>query len=230
MYHQQVCVFILIETIFRLKSLFWIWSSVKRTLPGPQWVNTLRPRQNGRHFADDVFKGIFFNENVWISIKISLMCVPRGPINNIPAMVQIMAWRRPGDKPLSETMVVNSPTHICFTRPQWVNSSPPSTPYIHQRTGLALVRVWCQAITWSNSGLLWISPFETNFSEIQIKIQNFSFIKMHLKKLSVKWCPFCPWGDELTNIYIQQEWVTSYYMNWFLTCPAVNTATNKIDI
>ena len=28
--------------------------------------------------------------------------VPKGPINNIPALVQIMAWRRPGDKPLSE--------------------------------------------------------------------------------------------------------------------------------
>ena len=36
--------------------------------------------------------------------------VPKGPINNIPAMVQIMAWRRPGDKPLSEPMVVSLPT------------------------------------------------------------------------------------------------------------------------
>ena len=34
-----------------------------------------------------------------------------------------MAWRRPGDKPLSETMMVSSPTHICVTRPQWVNRS-----------------------------------------------------------------------------------------------------------
>ena len=45
---------------------------------------------------------------------------PRGPINNIPTLVQIMAWRRPGDKPLSEPMMVRSPTHICVTRPQWV--------------------------------------------------------------------------------------------------------------
>ena len=70
-------------------------------------VNTLRPRQNGRHCADDIFKRIFFNENVWISIKISLKFVPKGPINNIPALVQIMAWRRPGDKPLSEPMMVS---------------------------------------------------------------------------------------------------------------------------
>ena len=85
--------------------------------------NTLRPRQNGRHFADDIFKRIFFNENVWIPIKISLKFVPTGSINNISALVQIVAWRRPGDKPLSEPMMINLPTHICVTRPQWVKYS-----------------------------------------------------------------------------------------------------------
>ena len=57
-------------------------------------INTLRPRQNGRHFADDTFKRIFLNENVRISIKISLKFVPKaskGPINNITALVHIMA-------------------------------------------------------------------------------------------------------------------------------------------
>ena len=84
--------------------------------------NTLRSRQNGRHFADDIFKCIFLNENVWNPIKISMKFVPKGPINNIPALVvQIMAWRRPGDKPLSEPMMVSLTTHICVTRPQWVN-------------------------------------------------------------------------------------------------------------
>ena len=83
-------------------------------------LNTLRPRQNGRHFPDDNLKHIFLNGNVWISIKISLKFVPRGPINNIPALVQIMAWCRPGDKSLSEPMMVRLPTHICVTRPQWV--------------------------------------------------------------------------------------------------------------
>ena len=85
-------------------------------------VNTLRPRQNGRRFADDTFKRIFLNENVRISIKISLKFVPKGPINNIPALVQIMAWRRSGDKPLSEPMMVSLLMHICVTRPQWVKS------------------------------------------------------------------------------------------------------------
>ena len=83
--------------------------------------NTLRPRQNGRHFADDIFKCIFVNENIWIPIKISLRFVPSGPINNIPALVQILAWRRPGDKPLSEPRMESLLTHICVTRPQWVD-------------------------------------------------------------------------------------------------------------
>ena len=86
------------------------------------WFNTLRPRQNGRRFADDTFKRIFLNEKVRISIKISLRFVHKGQINNIPALVQIMAWRRPGDKPLSEPMMVSLLTHICVTRPQWVKS------------------------------------------------------------------------------------------------------------
>ena len=43
--------------------------------------------ENGRQFADNIFKCIFFNENVRISIKISLKFVPKGPINNIPALV-----------------------------------------------------------------------------------------------------------------------------------------------
>ena len=62
-------------------------------------LNTLRQRQNGRYFADDLFKCNFFNENVWIGIKISLKFVPKGPMNNIPVLVQIMVRCRPGNKP-----------------------------------------------------------------------------------------------------------------------------------
>ena len=84
------------------------------------YLNTLRPIRNEQHFTDDIFKRIFFNENVWISLKISLKFVPKGPIINIPALVQIMAWRCSGVKPLSEPMMVSLPTHICVTPPQWV--------------------------------------------------------------------------------------------------------------
>ena len=54
-------------------------------------LDTLRPRQNGRHFANNTFKCIFLNENVRISIKIILKFVHKGPINNIPALIQIMS-------------------------------------------------------------------------------------------------------------------------------------------
>ena len=81
-------------------------------------INTLRPRQNGRHFPDDVFKCIFLNENVLVLIKISLKFVPKDSFINTPALVQIMVCRRPGDNPLSEPMMVKLPTHICVTRPQ----------------------------------------------------------------------------------------------------------------
>ena len=72
-------------------------------------------------FPDDIFKSIFFNENVQVLINISLTFVPKAPINNILALVQIMAWRRPGNKSLSDPMMVSLLTHICVTRPQWVN-------------------------------------------------------------------------------------------------------------
>ena len=87
----------------------------------PFFINTLRLRQNGRHFPDDIFKWIFLNENIWISIDISLKFVSKGRINNIPALVQIMAWRWQGDKPFSVTMMVSLLTHICVARPQWVD-------------------------------------------------------------------------------------------------------------
>ena len=100
----------------------------RHTMQAPQrqsitneWNRTvLRLRQNGCHFSEEIFQHIFVNENVWISIKISLKFVPKGQINNIQALVQIMAWCRPGDKPLSEPMMVSLLMHICVTWPQWV--------------------------------------------------------------------------------------------------------------
>ena len=67
-------------------------------------LNTLRPKHNGHHIADDI-SFFFLAENVQISIKISLKFVPNDPINNIPALFQIMACRLVGAKPLSETML-----------------------------------------------------------------------------------------------------------------------------
>ena len=83
-------------------------------------LNILEPRKIRRHYANDIFKCIYLNENVFISIKISLDFILNSQINNIPSLVQIMAWRRPSDKPLSEPMMISLLTHICVTQPQWV--------------------------------------------------------------------------------------------------------------
>ena len=56
----------------------------------------------------------------------------------------------------------------------------------------------CQAIIWPNAGLLLIGPLGTNFSENLIRIQSFSFKKMHLKMSSAKWRPFC-YGINVLN-------------------------------
>ena len=56
-------------------------------------------------FGDNIFKCIFLNENVRIFIQISLKFVPMGSNDNKSALVQVMAWRRTGDKPLPEQML-----------------------------------------------------------------------------------------------------------------------------
>ena len=64
--------------------------------------NTLTPRQNGRHFADDIFRCVFVNEKFCYVIKISLMFVLYGSVDNNSVLVEVMAWRRTGIKPLPE--------------------------------------------------------------------------------------------------------------------------------
>ena len=73
---------------------------------------------------------LFFYQNVWIWITISLTFVLKGQINNIPALVQIMTWYRPGNKPLSEPMMFSLLLHIHVTRPQWVRCKSGLKPSI----------------------------------------------------------------------------------------------------
>ena len=68
-------------------------------------VNSFLPGQIGRHFADDIFKRLLMNEKLCISIRISLKFVPKGPIDNKSALVQVMAWCRTGNKLLPEPMM-----------------------------------------------------------------------------------------------------------------------------
>ena len=88
-----------------------------------------------------------------------------------------------------------------------INPSPPCAKCMHQWISWALVQIvaWCLfgASHYLNQCyILSIGPLRTNFSEILIKIQSFSFTKMHLNIWSAKWQPFCPRGDELVLILI----------------------------
>ena len=95
---------------FRCHEIFGMMSQMS---PVIKWysiiswgINSSPPGQNGHHFPDDIFKCIFMNEKFCILIRISLKFVPKGPINNIPALVQIMACRLIGAKPLFEPMLI----------------------------------------------------------------------------------------------------------------------------
>ena len=114
------------------------------------------------HWGRDILKYFFLNENIWIPINILLKFVPKGPINNAPTLVQIMAWRCPGNKPLSEPVIVSLLMHISLglnelilTMQHCVDSGLVS--FIRQRyfdalvfpRGLTIYFVW-EPSNWSN--------------------------------------------------------------------------------
>ena len=68
-------------------------------------INSSPPGQMAVILADDIFKWIFLNEYGRIPIQISLKFVPGSPVDKKPALVQVMAWRRTGDKPLPQLML-----------------------------------------------------------------------------------------------------------------------------
>ena len=118
-------------------------------------------------------------------------------------LVQIMACRLFGAKPLSKPMILycqldpkgqtewkfnqntkclthwGRATHICVGKLTTIGSDDGLSPGRRQ------------AIIWTNAGILLIGPLGTNFSEILIEIHTFSSKKMHLKMSSGKWQPFC---------------------------------------
>ena len=83
---------------------------------------TLKPRQDGRHFSDDIVKSIFLYGNYCILIPFPKWCIPKGPIEYKLTFVELMAWRRTCDKLLSEKWWHSFLTHIRVTWPQWVNT------------------------------------------------------------------------------------------------------------
>ena len=84
-------------------------------------MHSSTPRQNGGLFADDVFRWIFMNEKFCILIKISLKFVPKGSIDNIPALWQWPGANQATSHYLDHWVMIFLLTHICVTRPQQVN-------------------------------------------------------------------------------------------------------------
>ena len=128
-----------------------------------------------------------------------------------------------------------------LVRPQWVNSHicNGKLTITGSVDGLSPERL--QAIIWTNAGILLTEPLRTNFSDILIGIQTFSFKKMHLKKLPAKWRPFCQglnvlihyspdkmadtWHTSLSNAFswmmISNIWLT----HWGLVTPYGGTCS-----
>ena len=91
-------------------------------------------------------------------------------------------------------------THICVDNLTTIGSDNALSPSRRQ------------AIIWTSAGILLIGPLGTNFNEILIGIQTFSFKKMHLKMSSAKRRPFCL-GLKMLSLYEQQSDVTSMFFN-----------------
>ena len=95
-------------------------------------------------------------------------------------------------------------THVCISKLTNIGSDNGLSPG------------WCQAIIWTNAGILFIGILGTNFSEILSEIHVFSFKRMHLKMLSAKWPQLCLCLNVLThcglmtpygNIDLGQHWL-----------------------
>ena len=209
-------------------SWWWPGSQSQICVSRRQGVNILEQRQNRRHFPDDISKCILFNENVWISIQISLRFVPKGPINNIPALVQIMAWRRPGDKPLSEPMLVSLLTYICCTRPQWVNTNYACAPNMHIHRKYVFQQ-WhlCLLTQWIRDKMADILQTTLWYSFSWMKIGVFLFKMSLIFVPNVQLARWQIWFRKLFGAYQ----ATSYHLNqWWLVPWRSNASPSLGDL
>ena len=143
----------------------------------------MAPDQNGHHFADDILKCLFLKV-IFAKIEI-LYCIFLWKdmscmdicFRNLCSSWTI--WTLMPD--VSKRLLTHwgRVTHICFGKLTIIGSDNDLSPG------------WRQAIIWTNAGILLFGPLGSNFSEILIEIDTFSFKKMHLKLASAKWRPFC---------------------------------------
>ena len=128
--------------------------------------NTLGLRQSGWHLADNTFKCIFLDENIWFVLK--------SPINNILALVSIMTWCWPGDQPLSEPVLVSLLTHICVTHQLW--STLPMWNALWCIVVIFNAEMWVNivAISWERLDDLFI---QRNIFHLALKQQEYTFAR-----------------------------------------------------
>ena len=87
------------------------------------WILTHWSRDNMAAISQTTpSKAFLWVKMLEFRFNLSLKFVTQGLINKVTTLVQIMAWRRPGNKPLSELRPLSFLTHICVTRPQCVNT------------------------------------------------------------------------------------------------------------
>ena len=124
------------------------------------YVNTMRPKQNGRHFSGGIFKCIFVNEIIWISNAIRLKFLPKGLIDNNTELVQIMASRRTGDKPLSEPMVGDAYMRLSASMSfNWRQKESWITIPILRESTLTQVMAWCCQATSYYVNQFWCASY-----------------------------------------------------------------------
>ena len=160
------------------------------------------------------------NFGLGILIKISLNFLPKGPINSIPALVQIMAWRRIGDKPLSDPVLTHWCIYAALGRDELTHWSLRDTAVT---LNLILPSGECHE-TWLMISQHWsrqwlgdvkqLRHWESNFGEILIKIHIFSFNKMHLKMLSGNGRPFCLGLNMLLSHVMIVVWLKITAIGW----------------
>ena len=128
------------------------WSSVNRAINSPRLPachDTLGTSLThwGWDKMDVVSQTTLWNAFSWMKMLEFRLKFHWSLFLNIPALVQIMAWRRPGDKPLSEPMMVVLPMHICVTRPPWVNTLRPRQNGCHMADNILTLIFWKKIAT-----------------------------------------------------------------------------------
>ena len=156
-------------------------------------LNTLMPRQNGRHFSDNILKCIFLNENVWILIEISLKFVPnRGPINNIPALVDI-------EKVLQMLILIAQ----CFITQYMIKQHIFMHPWVKilksEQNGYHFANSISKAISWKEIVVFWLKFQLIVFLGIQAT-RSQRYLNQSWSNLLMNLCHGPQWVNSVTAV------------------------------